>query len=57
MKNEYESYKTWIVVKKIITILFWMYVIVVIRSPETHLPDIQTFFYFYKRIVDLLIIK
>lgn len=57
MRDEFDSYKTWIVVKKIVTALFWMYVVVVISSSETHLPSIKSFVCFYTKLFDFLFIS
>lgn len=53
MNEEFKSFRKWELVKRIATILFWMYVIVVVRSPDTNLPTLNDFFDFYRHLFEV----
>ena len=54
MNEEFKSFRKWELIKRIATILFWMYVIVVVRSPETNLPTPNDFLDFYRHLFEVL---
>lgn len=53
MNEEFKSFRKWELIKRIATILFWMYVIVVVRSPDTNLPNLNDFFDFYRHLFEV----
>lgn len=54
MNEEIKRFRNWELIKKIAVILFWMYVVVVIKSPVTRLPGINEFFVFYCHLFEVL---
>jgi len=54
MNEEFRSFRKWELIKRIASILFWLYVIVVVRSPETNLPTLNDCLDFYRHLFEVL---